>query len=224
MSNANNHSFDFGEAGEDETIAALHRRRDRADRPAGPRSRSSAAGGLKVAFARLRPLLQHRLADRPGRGRGADPPRRRGAPTSSSSPIHAGAEGTDARTSTGDEETYLGEDRGNAEEFAHMAVEAGADLILGSGPHVLRGMEIYRGRLIAYSLGNFSGFHNFSLEGALGETVVLHVDPRPATAPSAPAGWPRCAWSKRGSRSPTPKAPAPRWSPSSRAKTSGRGR
>ena len=42
-----------------------------------------------------------------------------------------------------------------------MAVRAGADLVLGSGPHVLRGMEIYRGRLIAYSLGNFSGFHNF---------------------------------------------------------------
>ena len=42
-----------------------------------------------------------------------------------------------------------------------MAVRAGADLVLGSGPHVLRAMEIYRGRLIAYSLGNFSGFHNF---------------------------------------------------------------
>ena len=36
-------------------------------------------------------------------------------------------------------------------------------------------MEIYRKRLIAYSLGNFSGFHNFTLEGVLGETVVLHV-------------------------------------------------
>ena len=56
-----------------------------------------------------------------------------------------------------------------------MAVQAGADLILGSGPHVLRGMEIYRGRLIAYSLGNFSGYHNFSTEGVLGETVVLHL-------------------------------------------------
>jgi hypothetical protein len=36
-------------------------------------------------------------------------------------------------------------------------------------------MEIYRGRLIAYSLGNFSGFHNFGLDGVLGETVVLHA-------------------------------------------------
>lgn len=60
----------------------------------------------------------------------------------------------------------LGEDRGNAEEFAHIAIEAGADLILGSGPQVLRGIEIYRGRLVSYGLGNFSGFHNFAPRGA----------------------------------------------------------
>jgi poly-gamma-glutamate capsule biosynthesis protein CapA/YwtB (metallophosphatase superfamily) len=56
-----------------------------------------------------------------------------------------------------------------------MAVRAGADLVLGSGPHVLRGMEIYRDRLIAYSLGNFSGFHNFDTSGVLGASAVLHV-------------------------------------------------
>jgi poly-gamma-glutamate capsule biosynthesis protein CapA/YwtB (metallophosphatase superfamily) len=54
-------------------------------------------------------------------------------------------------------------------------VDAGADLVLGSGPHVLRGMERYRGRLIAYSLGNFAGYHNFGLDGALGDSAVLHV-------------------------------------------------
>ncbi len=36
-------------------------------------------------------------------------------------------------------------------------------------------MEIYRRRLIAYSLGNFCGYENFSLEGALGISAVLHV-------------------------------------------------
>jgi poly-gamma-glutamate capsule biosynthesis protein CapA/YwtB (metallophosphatase superfamily) len=56
-----------------------------------------------------------------------------------------------------------------------MAVRAGADLVLGSGPHVLRAMEIYRGRLIAYSLGNFSGFHNFAIDGVLGASAVLHA-------------------------------------------------
>lgn len=56
-----------------------------------------------------------------------------------------------------------------------MAVNAGADLILGSGPHVLRGMEIYRRRLIAYSLGNFAGFHNFNTSGVLSLSAILHI-------------------------------------------------
>lgn len=37
----------------------------------------------------------------------------------------------------------------------HKAIDAGADIILGSGPHVLRGIEIYKGKFIFYSLGNF---------------------------------------------------------------------
>lgn len=40
-------------------------------------------------------------------------------------------------------------------EFAHKVVDAGADLIIGHGPHQLRGVEIYRGCPIFYSLGNF---------------------------------------------------------------------
>lgn len=39
--------------------------------------------------------------------------------------------------------------------FAHLAIDSGADLVLGHHPHVLQGLEIYRNRLIAYSLGNF---------------------------------------------------------------------
>jgi len=35
------------------------------------------------------------------------------------------------------------------------AIEAGADMVLGTGPHVLRGIEIYKGRPIFYSLGDF---------------------------------------------------------------------
>jgi hypothetical protein len=89
--------------------------------------------------------------------------------------IHAGAEGAGALHVTGHEEHDVGEDRGNPERFAHMAVNAGADLVLGSGPHVLRGMEIYRRRLIAYSLGNFAGFHNFNTSGVLSLSAILHV-------------------------------------------------
>jgi hypothetical protein len=40
---------------------------------------------------------------------------------------------------------------------------------------VLRAMEIYKHRLIAYSLGNFAGYHNFTIEGVLGISGILHV-------------------------------------------------
>jgi poly-gamma-glutamate capsule biosynthesis protein CapA/YwtB (metallophosphatase superfamily) len=89
--------------------------------------------------------------------------------------MHAGAEGTGAQHVTGHEETYLGEDRGNPKRFAHLAVRAGADLVLASGPHVLRGMQFYRHHLIAYSLGNFANFHNFGGGGVLSDSGVLHV-------------------------------------------------
>jgi poly-gamma-glutamate capsule biosynthesis protein CapA/YwtB (metallophosphatase superfamily) len=41
--------------------------------------------------------------------------------------------------------------------FARRMIDEGADLVVGHGPHLLRGMEIYRGRPIFYSLGNFIG-------------------------------------------------------------------
>jgi poly-gamma-glutamate capsule biosynthesis protein CapA/YwtB (metallophosphatase superfamily) len=54
-------------------------------------------------------------------------------------------------------------------------VTAGADLVLGSGPHVLRAMEWYRGRLIAYSLGNFTGYHTLGIAGPTSLSGILHV-------------------------------------------------
>ena len=89
--------------------------------------------------------------------------------------MHAGAEGSAADHVTGREEHYLGEDRGNPEAFAHMAIDAGASLVIASGPHVLRGMQFYKGHLIAYSVGNFAGYHNFATSGDLDTSVILHV-------------------------------------------------
>jgi poly-gamma-glutamate synthesis protein (capsule biosynthesis protein) len=40
-------------------------------------------------------------------------------------------------------------------EFAHAAIDAGADVFVGHGNHALRGIEIYQGKAIFYSLGNF---------------------------------------------------------------------
>ncbi|MEA2440474.1 MAG: hypothetical protein QOH76_1898 [Thermoleophilaceae bacterium] len=93
--------------------------------------------------------------------------------------MHAGAEGADLiHVPEGREEAY-GEDRGDSRLFARTAVDAGADLVLGSGPHVLRGMQVYKGRLIAYSLGNLAGWHNFSAHGNLALSALLRVDLAP---------------------------------------------
>ena len=173
MSNANNHSYDFGEAGESETIEALHRAGIEQTGLPGEVTVVK-AGGRRVAFVGFAPYSNTASLTDLDAARGLIRQAREEADIVAVA-FHAGAEGSDATHVNGEEEIYLGEDRGNAEAFAHMAVEAGADLIFGSGPHVLRGMEIYRKRLVAYSLGNFSGFHNFTLEGVLGETVVLHV-------------------------------------------------
>jgi poly-gamma-glutamate capsule biosynthesis protein CapA/YwtB (metallophosphatase superfamily) len=173
MSNANNHSYDFGAAGEDETIEALHRAGIEQTGLPGEVTVVK-AGGRKVAFVGFAPYSNTASLTDLDAARDLIRQAREEAGIVVVA-FHAGAEGSEATHVTGAEEIYLGEDRGNAEAFAHMAIEAGADLILGSGPHVLRGIEIYRDRLVAYSLGNFSGFHNFSLEGVLGETVVLHV-------------------------------------------------
>ena len=89
--------------------------------------------------------------------------------------MHAGAEGSTADHVTGQEEDYLGEDRGNAEAFAHMAIDAGASLVIGSGPHVLRGMQFYKHHLIAYSMGNFASYGDFATEGNFDMSMILHV-------------------------------------------------
>ena len=89
--------------------------------------------------------------------------------------MHAGAEGAGQAHTPNHDEQAFGELRGNPRAFAHAAVDAGADLVLGSGPHVLRGIELDRGRLIAYSLGNLAGFHNFALGGRSALSGLLRV-------------------------------------------------
>ncbi len=89
--------------------------------------------------------------------------------------MHAGAEGADkTHTPAGAEQAY-GEFRGKPRQFAHAMIDAGASLVLGSGPHVIRGIERYKGRLIAYSLGNFAGWDNFRTSGVSGLSGLLSV-------------------------------------------------
>lgn len=87
--------------------------------------------------------------------------------------FHGGAEGANATHVPRKEESYYRENRGDEYRFAHMAVDAGADLVFGHGPHVLRGMEIYKDRLVAYSMGNFLTIKFFNLSGVLGKSAIL---------------------------------------------------
>ncbi len=89
--------------------------------------------------------------------------------------FHGGAEGAAYQHVPTGPEPFLGEDRGDVRAFAHAAVDAGAALVVGSGPHVVRGMEVYRGRLIAYSLGNFATYGSFNLSGPNGLSLVLEA-------------------------------------------------
>jgi poly-gamma-glutamate capsule biosynthesis protein CapA/YwtB (metallophosphatase superfamily) len=89
--------------------------------------------------------------------------------------FHGGAEGATHQHVLEGDETFLGEDRGDLRKFTHAAIDAGADMVLGSGPHVVRAMEIYKGKLIAYSLGNFATYGPFNLNAENGLSLVLEA-------------------------------------------------
>lgn len=90
--------------------------------------------------------------------------------------FHGGAEGPSALHVRGATETFYKENRGNVLEFARACVDAGADLVAGHGPHVPRAMEMYQGRLIAYSLGNFCTWNGINVSGLGGLAPMLVVE------------------------------------------------
>jgi hypothetical protein len=180
MNVANNHAYDYGYEGQRETLAAL---------------RSNGLGwtgrpgqitivrvhGVRVAVIGFAPYSwAQSLTDFAG----AQAIVRRAKQQADLVVVlmHAGAEGASRQHVKPGTEWFLGENRGDAESFAHVAVDAGADLVLGSGPHVLRGMEWYHGRLIAYSLGNFLGDGTLGIDGVLGASGILHVTLGPSGA------------------------------------------
>lgn len=89
--------------------------------------------------------------------------------------IHAGAEGKDVSHIPFKNEMFYGEDRGDVVKFSHAVIDAGADLVIGHGPHVPRAMELYKNRLIAYSLGNFLTYQGIRITGDYGAAPVLSV-------------------------------------------------
>ena len=89
--------------------------------------------------------------------------------------FHGGAEGRNMFRVPKETEIFYGENRGDVYKFARAVSDSGADLIIGHGPHVLRAMEIYNDSFIAYSLGNFVGYKQFSLAGNNGISAILQI-------------------------------------------------
>lgn len=173
MNLANNHVDDFGAEGRRDTFAAL-------------RSVNLPFTGRlgQITIQRVRGIRVALIGFAPDRGANdlTDIPaaRRLTARAAKMADIvivtmHAGAEGSDRTHVEPGTEYFLGENRGDSYRFSRAVIDAGADLVVGSGPHVMRGMEFYRGRLIAYSLGNFTGYGVLGLGGTLSTSGVLQV-------------------------------------------------
>ena len=173
LSLANNHAFDFGEAGRSATMRALDAAGVRHTGRQGDIA-SWQVGDVRVAviafapFKRSWPMLDPQLASATVRALAHDH-------DLVIVSMHGGAEGADAAHLPFSTEWYYGENRGDVVKFAHSMIDAGADLVIGHGPHVPRAMEQYHGRLIAYSLGNFATWWGISVAGPKGLAPLLDV-------------------------------------------------
>jgi hypothetical protein len=174
MSIANNHAGDFGPNGRRSTVKALDAVGILHSGPIGDVARWEVKG---VKFA----MIAFSFGSDVHRVQEIETARRLVAKLSAEADVvvvsfHAGAEGKGADRVTKATEIGFGEDRGNPFLFARTVVDAGADVVLGHGPHVFRAMEVYKGRFIAYSLGNFSSWQLFSLKGPGGISGILELE------------------------------------------------
>ena len=177
LSNANNHARDFGEKGR----AATYRHLTEAGFAVSSGDSDLTRFGLQrlkdgtrvvlVAFGHNPGLM--RVQQLP---RGTELVRAAGARADIVVvSCHIGAEGSSFERLTRAPEKFLEEDRGDPMAFARRAVDAGADVVLCHGPHVPRAIEVYKGRFIAYSLGNFWTFGRFNLQGINGLVPVVDL-------------------------------------------------
>jgi hypothetical protein len=174
MNVANNHHNDFGETGQAQTVAALR----------GARVAYTGRPGqitvlrvrhAKVAFVGFAPYAWAApLLDIPAAASLVRAAKRRADLVVVM--MHQGAEGAGALHVPFGSETAFGENRGNPRAFTHAMIDAGAGLVLGSGPHVIRGVERYHHRMIAYSLGNFAGPHTLAAGGVTAVSAILRVE------------------------------------------------
>jgi len=161
LSLANNHSMDYGPVGLGDTLAAL----DEAGLEycgAGPDLGKARAprflelNGRRVAFiaySEIAPLGSKATATSPGIAWIAYPPSRSEVVGSIRNARKAGADLVIVSLHWGLENSTAVEPYQRT--FARHLIDSGADAIIGHHPHVLRAVESYRGKTIAYSLGNY---------------------------------------------------------------------
>jgi len=173
LSIANNHSGDFGERGFRDTFANLEAEGITA---VGRKEQIAyiEVANQKIAFIGFSYLRSHNnINDSELLKRLVHSARKQAKIVVIS--CHWGGEGEKFLHTRRQTEIFYGENRGNLPAFAHAAIDAGADIILGHGPHVVRALELYKGRLIVYSLGNFVGYGALSSRGKTGLTLVLTI-------------------------------------------------
>lgn len=177
LSLANNHARDFGEHGRTATMAVLD---EYGLRHSGRRGdiASWMLGELRVAFIAFSPTRESYLLN--------DIPTAVQEITALAEnhdivivSFHGGAEGPAAMELPFEEEFYFGETRGEVVRFARAVIDVGADLVIGHGPHVPRAMELYRDRLVAYSLGNFATYYGVSVADSAGLAPLLVAELTP---------------------------------------------
>ena len=180
MSLANNHARDFGEEGRDSSKKALREAwigqsgRDTSEaRPEGDILKWNTAGRSIALIAFAPNPGNHALLDIAGAvAKVRTLADERDLVIVS---FHGGGEGADRTRVVKGMEEFRGEQRGDLVAFSHAVIDAGADLVIGHGPHVPRALELYKGRLIAYSLGNFATWYGISINGTAGLAPVLAV-------------------------------------------------
>ena len=173
VNQANNHSMDFGPSGRAQTVGALHRAGVAVTGFPGQITYLR-RHGVRVAFVGFAPYPYDASLLDVGAAQALVRRAHRHAALVVAI-IHAGAEGADRDRVPYGTEYYLGENRGDPRRFAHAMIDAGASVVFGSGPHVIRGVERYRGRLIAYSLGDFLGYRTLDDHGVLSLSGILRV-------------------------------------------------
>lgn len=175
LSMANNHSYDFGVQGLESTEKVLDQQGIAYSGVAGRKEwavveRNGVRFGI-CAFGHNRYTLKHTQLDKVKEildtlGKCSD---------IIVVSFHGGAEGSDKGHLPQGTETYLGENRGELRKFAHFCIDNGASVVYGHGPHVTRCVEVYKGRFIAYSLGNFCTPYGINVSGVCGYAPVITV-------------------------------------------------